>query len=434
MLDLIGHCPWLYKNITSLPVVQPAPCPLSFNRLEKMGHFGNVVHIYRQIYPLGTDMSYMTSFPGTPEYGGSNVGEIPKTWSSERVPLPTSGNRRRVSASALMPFNSGRTLPSKWDDAERWITSPVSVYGGGFKTSVAQPQRRPKSKSGPLGPTGLVYLPNYSPTGPVHEGGNMRNFMANSPLTTGVLVPEGLSVHYEAGVATRSDSLYAEKNIKRSTSVPGLSDLLSESSVPSSEDDKLDGAREEEVLVSCRDMATQMSPEGSTRSSSKGRLSFSTLPSSVPASLSQHLNPAPKDEVRDVQVDKGTTTARQSRKQGKTNSKNVEELPSAWNVAGTAASENISKLQREEAKITAWENLQKAKAEAAIRKLEMKLEKKRSASMDKITNKLRAAQMKAEAMRNLLSDRAPTTSHKGISFCTYVKICSLSSCFTCNKS
>jgi hypothetical protein len=28
-------------------------------------------------------------------------------------------------------------------------------------------------------------------------------------------------------------------------------------------------------------------------------------------------------------------------------------------------------LQREEAKITAWENLQKAKAEAAIRKLEV---------------------------------------------------------------
>lgn len=29
------------------------------------------------------------------------------------------------------------------------------------------------------------------------------------------------------------------------------------------------------------------------------------------------------------------------------------------------------RLQREEAKITAWENLQRAKAEAAIRKLEV---------------------------------------------------------------
>lgn len=33
----------------------------------------------------------------------------------------------------------------------------------------------------------------------------------------------------------------------------------------------------------------------------------------------------------------------------------------------------LSRLQREEAKITAWENLQKAKAEAAIRKLEVRI-------------------------------------------------------------
>lgn len=33
----------------------------------------------------------------------------------------------------------------------------------------------------------------------------------------------------------------------------------------------------------------------------------------------------------------------------------------------------LSRLQREEAKITAWENLQKAKAEAAIRKLEVRV-------------------------------------------------------------
>lgn len=172
--------------------------------------------------------------PGTPEYGDHNVGELPKAWSSERVPLPTSSSRRHVTAAALMPFNSGRTLPSKWDDAERWITSPISGYGA-FKTSIAQPQRRPKSKSGPLGPTGLVYLPSYSPTVPALEGGNVMNFMANSPLTTGVLVPDGLSVLYEAGIAAKSISSYAENNMTRSTSVPGLSDLLRETSLPSSE-------------------------------------------------------------------------------------------------------------------------------------------------------------------------------------------------------
>ncbi|EPS63098.1 hypothetical protein M569_11694, partial [Genlisea aurea] len=69
-----------------------------------------------------------------------------------------------------------------------------------------------------------------------------------------------------------------------------------------------------------------------------------------------------------------------------------------------AASRSTSKLRREEAKITAWENLQKARAEAEIRKLEMDLEKKRSASMDRISNKLRAAKKKAEEMRISLSN------------------------------
>ncbi|KAK1376897.1 hypothetical protein POM88_033090 [Heracleum sosnowskyi] len=54
-----------------------------------------------------------------------------------------------------------------------------------------------------------------------------------------------------------------------------------------------------------------------------------------------------------------------------------------------AARQSLS-IKREEARITGWENLQKAKAEAAIWKLEMKLEKKRSSSMDKIMKKLKS--------------------------------------------
>lgn len=369
--------------------------------------------------------------PGTPEYGD----HLPTTWSSERVPLPTSSSRRHVSAAALMPFNSGRAVPSKWDDAERWITSPISGYGA-FNTAAAQPHRRPKSKSGPLAPMGLVYMPNYSPTMPLHEGGTVRNFMANSPLTTGVLLPEGLSVHYEAGISARTNSLYVEDNGTHITSMPGHSDMLSETSEPSSQDEKVDGGKEDESMVLRRDMATQMSPEGSTHSSSKGRLSFSTLRSSVPNFERLNRNPAPaaagRDDIRDVQVDKGTSTSRGSRKQ-ELEDTDIGDVPLAWNV--TETSKNMSKLQREEAKITAWENLQKAKAEAALRKLEMKLEKKRSASMDKISNKLRAAQTKAQGMRDSLSsvsDQSPT-SRKRISCCLYLKICSMCNCFLCTK-
>ncbi|KAI3725756.1 hypothetical protein L1987_65548 [Smallanthus sonchifolius] len=66
-------------------------------------------------------------------------------------------------------------------------------------------------------------------------------------------------------------------------------------------------------------------------------------------------------------------------------------------------------------RITALENLQNGKAEASIRKLEMKLEKKKLESMDKIMNKLRIAQMKAKEMRIRMStNEGPRTSLKVI--------------------
>ncbi|PWA71211.1 hypothetical protein CTI12_AA280890 [Artemisia annua] len=57
---------------------------------------------------------------------------------------------------------------------------------------------------------------------------------------------------------------------------------------------------------------------------------------------------------------------------------------------------SYSKAKREEAKITTWENLHIGKAEASIQKVEMKVEKKRSSSMDKIINKVRSTQKKAQ--------------------------------------
>lgn len=68
----------------------------------------------------------------------------------------------------------------------------------------------------------------------------------------------------------------------------------------------------------------------------------------------------------------------------------------------------------------------------------MKLEKKRSASMDKILNKFRASQLKAQTMRNLLSEsdapEARTLSRSGSSIRKYVKLHLRSNCFVCNRS
>lgn len=155
----------------------------------------------------------------------------PKGWSSERVahPTSTSSSKRHISAAALTPFYSGRTLPSKWEDAERWICSPVSGYSA-TKTSLhSQFQRRPKSKSGPIVPPGTG---QYSPAMQLLDGAGVKNFMAASPFSTGVLVPNGVCVNYgvEQGYLVQSES-----HVARSSSVPDWSDLVSENSLPSSQ-------------------------------------------------------------------------------------------------------------------------------------------------------------------------------------------------------
>lgn len=357
--------------------------------------------------------------PSTPEYGDNHFGGYQKGWSSERVPLPSNNSRRHIGATALMPFNSGRALPSKWDDAERWITSPVSGHGIP-KTSTVEAPRQPKSKSGPL-------VSHFSTFVPVQEGGSTSNFIANSPFTTGVLMPDGLSIHYGPGTGTRSSALYGENGMARASTAPGLSDFFTESSLPSSPDDKPDGNNETDAIscvVTRRDMATQMSPDGSTHSYPKRR-SPSIL--SVEETNNQH---SAKLEIRDVQVDRGPPISGQSQKNGVTkigkDLQDVSDSNSRWDVADAARS-----MSKEEDRITAWENLQKAKAEAAIQKLEMKLAKRRSASMDKIMNKLRLSQLKAQKMRRAISEGRRRTSKKLFPFQKYFKIGSFSSCFYC---
>ena len=144
--------------------------------------------------------------------------------------LHTNGNRKQVNP-ALLPFNNGRTLPSKWEDAERWIFSPVSGDGP-VRPSLQQPQRRPKSKSGPLGPPGVAYYSLCSPILPMFEGGNLGNLMAGSPFSARVLGADGLSICSGAGSGAGIYPAHLEPCMARSVSIHGCSELLSHSSLP----------------------------------------------------------------------------------------------------------------------------------------------------------------------------------------------------------
>ncbi|XP_076939967.1 uncharacterized protein LOC143608965 [Bidens hawaiensis] len=383
--------------------------------------------------------------PVTPNY--SPAGGIQKGWSSERV------NRRQVN-SGLMSYNSGKALPSKWEDAERWICSPVGGDGG-VRRSGQQPQRRPKSKSGPLGPRGSVYNSTYSPQVHMFDGGNIGSLLAGSPFSSRVNGGDGLFVRYhDQHDNSGSFPSLNEPCLARSLSVHGCSESLGESLLRITQDGRIgrmtDATTNTPHDVSRRDMATQMSPDGSPYSSPRRRNSYSIhLSTSVGETRSS------KADVRDVQVDdqislSGWSMKTRAQVPGRRSAsemvdgwkrKGLEVRAADWDVSEMTKS--LSKVKREEAKITAWENLQKAKAEAAIWKLEMKLEKKRSSSMDKIMNKLRSNQKKAQEMRGSVlskhahdqvsartSSASSCSSHKAI--IRTPQIGSLSGCFTCH--
>ncbi|XWS33607.1 hypothetical protein CRYUN_Cryun22dG0097600 [Craigia yunnanensis] len=216
-------------------------------------------------------------------------------------------------------------------------------------------------------------------------------------------------------------------------------------------DEKLDEIKDAEMMisriVSRRDMATQMSPEGSSNHPSpRESSSFCHSPPPIlPLPAVENNDHLSKLDIREVQIDKRATMTNWSKRHGSRRiKKGVPDFEdyyqnsraaSALSLDISEAATSISKLQREEAKISAWENLQRAKAEEAIRKLEMKLEKKRSASMDKILSKLRMAQMKAQEMRNSISgkedEQIPETSQKVTFF--QIRMSSFSNCcFTCH--
>ncbi|KZV54576.1 hypothetical protein F511_01374 [Dorcoceras hygrometricum] len=385
--------------------------------------------------------------PGTPNYWHPSIG-IQKGWSSERIPTHTYANKRSVNTS-LFPYHNGRTLPSKWEDAERWIFSPVSGDGS-IRASTHQPQRRPRSKSGPLGPPGTAYYQMFSPAAPVSEGGNTAKLIANSPFSAGVLAADGLWIRNAGRGGNANFIVGTDRCMARSISIHGCSEMVSQSSLAGHQDENCNGfedaANNISRDISRRDMATQMSPDSSIQSSSERRSSFSLATPSILPLVEFESKHASKPEIRDVPVDEPVTMTRWSKKNRSKNfgrgcgytddwkRKAVNFGSATWEVS-VETSKSISTIRREEARITAWENLQKAKAEAAIRKLEMKLEKKRSSSMDKIMNKLRYAQKKAQDMRSsVITNQAhqiERPSDKALSFRRTRQI-GLSGCFTCH--
>ncbi|KAG2242983.1 hypothetical protein Bca4012_015757 [Brassica carinata] len=342
-----------------------------------------------------TSVSSSNSFggflsPGAPSYTDNNKG-----WSSERVPHPSttaginSVHRRRIgSASALTtPFYSGRSIPSKWEDAERWICSPAVVTNNSpgvvVSSQFSSQQRRQKSKSGPIVPPPthprMMMMMKAPPQGNLKKG----LMVVGSPFSTGVLEAERV-FRGSVGGGGHGHS-------------QSCADLMSEETSSLSSKTDTEEKAEDTRVVSRRDIATQMTPNNNTHQSPPQELS--------PPLVVSVIEPPPcRGEVREVKMDKGARLIKRPKRRVMSSSSSMivrrdqsQVEDNSWDISEPAMT--LFKLHREEAKIAAWENLQKAKAEAAMRKLEVKLEKKKSASMDKILNKLQTAKLKAQEMR-----------------------------------
>ncbi|KAJ1289941.1 hypothetical protein BS78_02G203800 [Paspalum vaginatum] len=419
---------------------------------------------------LGVSRSVFHS-PGTPNYPRHRASVLgcQKGWSSERVPHPSKGSRRYLGSSMAFPYSNGRALPSKWEDAERWIFSPNSSDALG-RTTVAH-ARRPKSKSGPLGPPGRLGG-QYSSVSSVSllDSGRAGPITANSPFVAGVLMPEhvcrgkntnemysgrstGDDICIGSGVrfcppnggshAIRSSRVRRQLDaaVESSTSLPSTQESIQDEQVEITEDSATTIA----CMVSRKDAATQTSPELSRSSSPNIRPTFTRSLSTQ--QVKESGNCFSDLEIRDVQMDDRVTLTRWSKKNVTRSSnknstsiiewkeKTVESKSSSW---GFVEAKCISKIDKEDAKITAWENIQKAKAEAAIQKLVIKLEKKRSSSLDKILNTLKAAQRKAQVMceRDAATanqdGKGSRKAKKTAQLSKNGQISSLSGCFTCH--
>ncbi|PAN51899.1 hypothetical protein PAHAL_9G628300 [Panicum hallii] len=290
--------------------------------------------------------------------------------------------KRSAAVAALLPFS--RPTPSKWDDAEKWISSPTSNRTG---------------RAGPA--TGTV--PKKSSLAFPEHGGRppaVAKAVADVPISTGPLVKN-------------SDGL-TQSDLSKPAQSPPIVDEP-EAAIRS---------------VSMRDMGTEMTPIASQEPSRTGtpiiassptssrtptpqrttEFSLSNIDSNKKEMSEVELQMNTRQEIMDLGQRLGKTTiAAWASKEEKaaahftssTTDKvvdiNREARATDWQEAEKA--KYLARFHREEAKIQAWENHQKAKIEAEIKRIEAKIERKRACEQDRLVNKLAAVSHRAEAKR-----------------------------------
>nr|CAD1835292.1 unnamed protein product [Ananas comosus var. bracteatus] len=317
------------------------------------------------------------------------------------------------------PFS--RPAPSKWDDAEKWIASPTSHRGGrapawaGKRSGLGVPMATASAAA-----KVVVSAAAAAKDSPKWAGATQGKKDGGGLLKAVNWAPEAKPLPDSAICLSQHDT---------SASARSASTFITPAPTVRS--------------VSMRDMGTEMTPIASQEPSRTGtpltiRSPTSSRPPTPPRTLPSSVScdgDSNNKELSEMELQKKTRREIMvlGQQLGKTNiaawaSKEEEEANASNNgtldqsakiitEARAAAWEEAEKakylssllflvldimkfrFKQEEIKIQAWENHQKAKTEAKMRKIEVEVERMRAREHERLMNKLAAANHKAEEMR-----------------------------------
>lgn len=299
--------------------------------------------------------------PGTPEMNGhGNIGfEFQK--GSNRTP-----NHHRSTM--------GKPAPSKWDDAQKWLSGVgLSRGGGGGGGEKNNHSRSCKPRNSNADDLRLI----ASASQREREG-------------------EDQYVEYEDGDAAAGRPEVETKNVD--CGEPGGSVWRKESINPT--------AAIRSVCV--RDMGTEMTPIGSQEPSRTATPVRATTPVGR-SPVTSPVRASRRGETVRMATEVATVT--ETRSVASNNNENIglgdnsntkamnamEARAMAWDEAERA--KFMARYKREEVKIQAWENHEKRKAEMEMKKMEVKAERMKARAEEKLANKLAATKRIAEERR-----------------------------------
>ncbi|KAF8092761.1 hypothetical protein N665_0401s0008 [Sinapis alba] len=280
----------------------------------------------------------------------------------------------------------GKPAPSKWDDAQKWLSGVGFARGGGVGGEKNHNSRNCKPRNSNADDLRLI----ASASQREREG-------------------EDQYVEYDEEGAGRPE--VETKNVD--CGEPGGSAWRKESINPT--------AAMRSVCV--RDMGTEMTPIGSQEPSRTGTPVRATTPvgrSPVTSPVrASHGVEAVRTATETVVTEARSVASDNNEKIrfGDNNDKAMNAMEAramAWDEAERA--KFMARYKREEVKIEAWENHEKRKAEMEMKKMEVKAERMKARAEEKLANKLAATKRIGEERRAnaeaKLNEKAVRTSEK----------------------